>query len=81
MENELTGQKTIERITDDLKKIIKSNQPGKISLGDYIPEKENTGCMDFAMLYEADDDLRAFINDQKIKGKKIIINEQDISIL
>jgi hypothetical protein len=80
MENELISQHTEKRIIADLKLIIEKGEPGKVFLKDYIKYEENS-CMDFAMIYEASDDLRYFIEEERIKGVDIEIEQDNIAVV
>ncbi|NDV45778.1 hypothetical protein D0T49_01765 [Paludibacter sp. 221] len=79
MENALISKATENKIISDLQKIIESGKKGKVMLADYVGANQGA-CMDFAVLYEASDDLRYFIKEQQVKGAKIDIQEDSILV-
>jgi serine/threonine-protein kinase RIO1 len=80
MEDELISQLMEKRIIKDLKYLIGTGEPGKIYLGDYIMNN-NDACMDFAMFYESSDDLQYFIEQERLKGVEIEVEEDNISVI
>lgn len=80
MENELISEKTEKKIISDLNKIIDENKTGKIKLGSYI-RHDMGACMDFAMLYEASEELKAYIQQKRIEGIAIEVGEDYIEVL
>lgn len=80
MENALISKQTEKKIINDLKDIIEKGGKGEILLTDYVDN--NIGaCMDFAMLYEASDEVQYFIKQQKQQGIGIEIEEDAIRII
>lgn len=80
MENELISKETEEKIINDLKQLAESGKKGSIKLSDYINTKQQTSCLDFAMLYESSDVLQYLVQEQRQKGVRIDIDENEIFV-
>ncbi len=80
MENELISNEIENKIIEDLKKLIDSKKSGKVMIGNYL-KTDKDSCIDFAAIYEASDDLRYFIEEQKKKGIAIEVEEDNISVM
>ena len=80
MENELISKEVETKIIEDLKKVIDSKKSGKIRITSYL-NADRGACVDFAMVYEASDALRYFIEEQKRKGLAIDVQEDSISVV
>ncbi len=80
MENEMIPRQTEQKIITDLERMIKSGKKGSLLLSDYVDDNWGA-CMDFAMLYEASDDLGYFVNQQREQGVSVKVEEDRISVL
>lgn len=80
MENSVIPRHTEKKIISDLDNIIQHDKKGKVNLDDYVSDDMGS-CFDFAMLYEASDELRDFIQDKRRNGVKIDIQEDSIDVL